>query len=257
MNSRAVTLKVGQYPTWCVAHRGFSARYPENTHAAFEAALAEPIQAMELDIQLSRDDVPVIYHNRTLHLVGGGRRRPRTQTLAALQGYDYGAWFGPEYHGQTLVLLHEVLSRYGRETVLLLEIKRRERLRSRLEKTMALTLELVHRYGLASRCYLLCYDLDLLAYGHALAPACRFVVNQDIGRFLPEARFLSGYSVAVGGLDPALVRQAHGAGKPVFTFTCDRPSQLNHALGCGVDAVMANDPSWLAKALRSRGVNDA
>ena len=245
-------LSVEQSPPWCVAHRGFSTRYPENTHLAFEAALAEPIQALELDIQLSRDEVPIIYHNRSLNLVGGGHRRVRTQTLAQLQAYDFGAWFDDRFRGQGPALLEEVTARYGHRTVLLLEIKRREPDRRRLEKIMRLTIALLRRYQLTQRCYLLCYDVDLLAFGHENAPDLRFVLNQDKGRYLPEASFLHAYSVAIRGLASAFVAQAHERGKPVFTFTCDRNHQVDHALSCGADAIMSNDPHWLATTLSAR-----
>jgi len=242
-------LVAGQPQPWCIAHRGFSASFPENTHAAFEAALAEPIQAMELDIQLSRDRVPVIYHNRTLNMVGGGRRRVHTQTLAGLRAYDFGGWFDAGFEREALALLDEVLGRYGQRTILLLELKVRDKKRARLEQMMAICIDLVRRHDLAGRCYLLCFDAPLLAYGHSLAPDLRYVLNQDAGKFLARAEFLHAYSVAVGGLNAAMVRRAQAAGKPVLTFTCNDEKQLARAMACGVDGIMSNDPHWLAGAL--------
>ncbi|MCZ0900624.1 glycerophosphodiester phosphodiesterase, partial [Microcoleus sp. HI-ES] len=46
-----------------IAHRGFSAIAPENTLAAFELAIARGAHSIEFDIQLSADNVPVIFHD--------------------------------------------------------------------------------------------------------------------------------------------------------------------------------------------------
>ena len=48
-------------------HRGFSAAYPENTMLAFEEALAAGCDGVEFDVQLTRDNVPVIIHDREAH----------------------------------------------------------------------------------------------------------------------------------------------------------------------------------------------
>lgn len=51
---------------YIVAHRGYKARYPENTLAAFKAAIASGAHAIECDIQFSCDLVPVIIHDDNL-----------------------------------------------------------------------------------------------------------------------------------------------------------------------------------------------
>jgi glycerophosphoryl diester phosphodiesterase len=54
-----------------IAHRGFSAIAPENTLAAFELAIARGAHSIEFDIQLSADNVPVIFHDATLDRITG------------------------------------------------------------------------------------------------------------------------------------------------------------------------------------------
>lgn len=49
-----------------VAHRGYSAKYPENTMAAFEAAFEAGVSAIELDVHISARGVPVVVHDSTL-----------------------------------------------------------------------------------------------------------------------------------------------------------------------------------------------
>ena len=52
-----------------VAHRGYTEHYPENTLVSMEAAIRAGARALELDIQLSADEVPVLLHDRTLQRV--------------------------------------------------------------------------------------------------------------------------------------------------------------------------------------------
>ena len=112
-----------------VAHRGASNDFPENTLAAFEEALRRGADAIELDVQLSRDGVPVVYHDRTLTRAGGGRRRVSSLDWSELRELDPGLRFDRRFRGQTLPSLEQVLHRFAKRTRLLIEIKAREGLR--------------------------------------------------------------------------------------------------------------------------------
>ena len=111
---------------WAIAHRGASRDRPENTLSAFDEALRRGADAIELDLQLSRDGVPVVYHDRTLARAGGGRRRMSQLTLAQLRRLDAG-FRSDAFGGERIPTLTAVLRRYARRTRLLLEIKTRER----------------------------------------------------------------------------------------------------------------------------------
>ena len=64
-----------------IAHRGASAEAPENTRVAFRRALALRVDAIELDVQLTRDGVPVVFHDAALRRLTGepGRLADRTR----------------------------------------------------------------------------------------------------------------------------------------------------------------------------------
>jgi len=51
--------------TKIIAHRGASSQYPENTMIAYKQALKDGADAIELDIHLSRDKIPVVIHDET------------------------------------------------------------------------------------------------------------------------------------------------------------------------------------------------
>jgi len=56
-----------------VAHRGYPRHYPENTLIGLEAAIAAGARFVEVDVQLSRDRVPVLFHDRDLKRLCGVR----------------------------------------------------------------------------------------------------------------------------------------------------------------------------------------
>ena len=135
-----------------IAHRGASATHPENTLAAFDAALAEGCNGLELDLQLSRDGVPVVYHDRTLRKVGGGTR--------AVHQADW-VEIARRYAGERVASL---LERYARRTRLLLHLKVRPGdKRAGVHVALADALgERIRKLRLTRRVIVLCFDLETL-----------------------------------------------------------------------------------------------
>jgi glycerophosphoryl diester phosphodiesterase len=108
----------------CVAHRGFSSTAPENTMAAFSMAMERPeVQWLELDVQLSRDGVPVVIHDFTLERTTNGRGRVKDTDWAALKLLDAGSWKGKNYTGERIPSLSEVLDRTCGKVRLNIELK--------------------------------------------------------------------------------------------------------------------------------------
>jgi glycerophosphoryl diester phosphodiesterase len=90
-----------------IAHRGYAARYPENTLPALEAAVVAGARFVEVDVQLSADGVPLLFHDRSLKRVCGVRgalHRHRIADLAALSAFEPGR-FGQRFAGTPLATL--------------------------------------------------------------------------------------------------------------------------------------------------------
>ena len=91
------------------AHRGVSARYPENTKAAFYAASKLPIAGIELDVHVTADGEVVVIHDETIDRTSNGSGYVKDMTLQQLRLYDYGSWFSEEQKGESIPTLGEVL----------------------------------------------------------------------------------------------------------------------------------------------------
>jgi glycerophosphoryl diester phosphodiesterase len=227
-----------------VAHRGASREAPENTPAAFAEALRQGCDAIELDVQLSADGVPVVWHDRTLARAGAGRRR--AAHLAADDLVRLG-----------LPTLEQVLSRHGRQTRWLVELKTAG---GRLdpagrERLVGAVLELLRRLRLERRALLLCFDAAALDQAAARMPHLPRVLNLSpppwaTRRLLARLGSLSGVSCDVRALTPAFGRAIGRAGLPLFAYTCNTPARVRRALLAGASAIMTDRPGWLGEHLR-------
>ncbi len=246
----------GFRPPRIIAHRGASADYPENTLAAFDAALAQGCDGIELDLQLSRDGVPLVYHDRSLRKIGGGGKAVRQTDWAEIASRDAGGWLDPRHAGQAVPTLDQVLDRYARRTRLLLELKVRPR-DKRAGVGVALATAVAQRLQsrrLKRRVMVVCFDLETLELMTELAPEVPTVLNLKAPRrptrsFRNTVDQVSAISIDVRTIFAEVVAAVHDAGKPVLTFTCDGRRAVTRALDAGVDGVMTNRPGWLRQTL--------
>ena len=98
------------------AHRGVSTDAPENTMAAFRAAIEQGYDIIEFDPKYTRDGVWVVHHdmtlNRTGRVAGKAFEEPsdiRDFTYTALADVDVGAWFAPEFAGEHIPTFTQTL----------------------------------------------------------------------------------------------------------------------------------------------------
>lgn len=106
-----------------IAHRGSPLRAPENTLRSFLLAEAEGATAVETDIQLTSDGIPVLCHDNTLQRYGHGSYTIGSLTLEELQRLDFGGWLAPDFRGEPLLTLEALLRHFGTHFEYHLELK--------------------------------------------------------------------------------------------------------------------------------------
>ena len=92
-----------------VAHRGGGSLAPENTLAAMRCGLAHGFHAVEFDVMLSRDGVPVVIHDPEFGRTIAGAGKVSDCTAQELAAMDAGSWFGPEFSGEKVPTLAQVV----------------------------------------------------------------------------------------------------------------------------------------------------
>lgn len=140
----------------CLAHRGWSGKAPENTKAAFQLAIDnQNITAIELDVHLSKDGVPVVIHDHTLDRTTNGSGRVIDHTVAELRSLDAGAWFGPLFSGEQIPLLEEVLEMAKGKKNLFIELKQMGGYYHGLEQKVA---DLIQKHDLLEDTLIISFD---------------------------------------------------------------------------------------------------
>ena len=244
--------------TLIFAHRGANREAAENTRSAFDRALQYPIDGIETDVQLSRDEVAVLWHDRFLGKVGLPFRHIDDFDHARLQTMNFAAHFSARSEPEGIMSLKEFLYAYRTRCRLLLEIKNRDwEQASRQEMKVRQTLELVGPV-LDGSILVSSFNLPSLVYAHQYSPEMPLVYNLEKDQTLADARsilsvqtFLYGVCLPVKLLDQAMVKLLRDNGKLIAVYTCNSDAEINKALDLGVD-IMISDVPGKALQLRSR-----
>lgn len=250
------------------AHRGWSAKYPENTMESFRAAMTEAVDQLETDVRITKDGELVLIHDAAVDRTTDKTGLVRDFTLAELRALD--ASNGMEaFHGAKIPTLEEFLDFARAYPALTLDIELKEYPVTGWEKTAwdvcDRTLELLEKYGFAGRFVLNTFSAGLHEYvaarygsavkRHVYYPAARFKDYES------EAPYLGAYCCCM--FDPARERamatpaefaamRARGvrtwAGAGVKTA-----AGVDEAIACGAELITCNDPADVLGWLRERG----
>lgn len=107
-----------------IGHRGASAYSPENTLEAIHTAADMGVEWVELDVKLTRDNVPIIFHDETLERTTNGTGKICETDYNDIQSLEAGSWFGESFTGIKIPTLEEALEvLVDRDLGLDLEIK--------------------------------------------------------------------------------------------------------------------------------------
>ncbi|OBX37392.1 glycerophosphoryl diester phosphodiesterase [Halomonas elongata] len=159
-------------PPRLIAHRGLSARAPENTLAAVRAAHEAGCRWVELDVQLLGDGTPVIWHDRDVSRCSNGRGRLVDLDIARARQLDAGSWFAAEFAGEPMATLERMLTLIDELALglnLELKVNRGRDPEALVERALPPLLEALP----AERLIVSSFDASALAHARRQAPAER------------------------------------------------------------------------------------
>lgn len=238
------------------AHRGANKEAAENTRTAFDRALEYSIDGIETDVQLSRDEVAVLWHDRFLGKLGFSTKHIDDFNHAQLQAMNFAAHFSAHAKPEGIMSLQEFLDAYRKRCRLLLEIKNRDwEPAYRHEIKIRQTLEMVGPVSDGS-ILVSSFNLSSLVYARERSSGIPLVYNfetdqtfADAQRVLLEQPFLHGLCLPIKSLDETMVKLLRDHGKSIAVYTCNSDVEINKALGLGVDILISDVPQ---KALQIR-----
>lgn len=226
--------------TLVIAHRGASGHRPENTLPAYELAVEQGADMIEIDLHRTRDEGIVVVHDEDLSGLGG-RGEIAAATLAQVRALDAGG-------GERVPTLDEVLDGFGRRIAFNLELKRASQ--AEYEGLEQATLAAVGQRGLLSRMLFSSFYDPVLARLRALSPEAR--IGLLISHKFPHRAVARAQALGAEAIHPEdsivtrdLVREAHDAGLAVHVFTVDEEVELRRFLDLGVDGIFTNYPERL------------
>ncbi len=236
-----------------IAHRGARDVAPENTLAAFRAALEAGADGIELDVTRCATGEIVVIHDDTVDRTTDGHGRVAEMPFPALRELDAGRWFGEAFAGERIPLLAEVLDAVGGILRLNIEIKGKDWRDSGIEAEIA---EMIRRRNLAPLVIISSFNPWALRRMRRAAPEvrCGFLyaaprLKCDLAPFLAP-RFLGVEALHphLALVDDTYVARAQRLGLRLNVWTVNAPEDIRRLAALGVDGIITDHPA-LAKDL--------
>ncbi|HEX6955405.1 MAG TPA: glycerophosphodiester phosphodiesterase family protein [Agromyces sp.] len=235
-----------------IGHRGDRSLAPENTMPALELALDE-LAYVETDVRLTRDGVPVLFHDTDLERVAGRDGRVEDLDLAELERLDVGAWYGDDFAGErvpTLDAFFEVLAE-REEARALVELKA-----DWSPDEVRRVVDLIEVHRLRGRVVLQSFSIETLQSVQRVSPTTpRIMLIRELPADpVPLAEWLGvigfGTTAASVTAAPGAVDAAHAAGIAVLCYTLNTQDTWEAVRELGVDGIITDQPSdldeWIA-----------
>lgn len=152
---------------YVAAHRGWSARYPENTMEAFRAAASLGVDQIETDVHETKDGELVIIHDATVNRTTNGSGKVADMTLAELKQLDAGIYMGLEFAGCRIPTLREFMDFVSTIPDMTVDFEFKEWPEEIGERAYSIAdriIAMIEEYGFTDRCVLNTWSCKLLEY---------------------------------------------------------------------------------------------
>lgn len=230
-------------------HRGACALYPENTLLSFEKAIEMGVDAVEFDVWLSKDKVPVLMHDGNPWRTCGVDSHLRDMTLAEIKKLDPCSFrkFGDIFRGQVQVpTLYELLDLVkAKQPALKLGVEIKEY----TKETVDITVKALKEYGVFENCWFYAFNGRIVRYLKETYNA-RTMGYPDF-----QMQEFDGYDAYEEiGISMSIARSEAGdlymsKGFPMHMFCADTEEDVNFCIEKGASLITANDPRPLLKVL--------
>ena len=254
-------------------HRGARARMPENTIPAFEYAIEVGVDALELDLAVTKDNVLVVSHDPELHapVCSGPVEKAviRELTLAQVKEWDCGAVQNPGFREQKTIpgtripTFDEVLAlapkgkfEFNIETKI---FPNQPKYTPPPAEFARLLVDAIKRHKLEKRVMIQSFDFRTLVEARKIAPEIRLSALYGQGRkdFVTLSKEAAGAEIVSPEYHLVTVEKviaAHAKGLQVVPWTANKVADWDQLIRAGVDAIISDDPAALIAHLKSQGL---
>lgn len=240
-----------------IAHRGASAYAPENTLPAFELAVNQNADAVELDAKLTLDEQVIIVHDQTVDRTTNGHGRVNQMTCKEIQSLDAGSWFGQEFINVNIPTLAETFTALKRKIVINIELTNYGSPFDLLpEKTAAL----VKEYDFEDRVFFSSFNPIALIKIHQLLPQSAkgllalpgiagIWTRTFLAKYVPHQAYISHRN----SVTSKLISNSRRNGKYIHAYTVNLAEEIERLFSWGINGIITDDPP-LALQLRDKAL---
>ncbi|MFB1081768.1 glycerophosphodiester phosphodiesterase [Jeotgalibacillus sp. JSM ZJ347] len=230
-----------------VAHRGAASYAPENTHAAFQKGIELGADFIEADVHLSKDGELIIMHDESVDRTTNGSGLIKNMTLEELKGLEAGSHFHPDYYGEPVITLNELMESFYGQVGLLIEIKHPALYPGIEEKVV----EVLSQYPATESVIVQSFDIDAMKRIHELDSDLQIAVLMKAS-FVPVSlwqlddltSFATYINFNISSVVKRTVDEIHARGGKVLVWSKKDKRLIQKAVSYGVDGIITDFSRW-------------
>ena len=236
------------------AHRGSSAYAPENTMSAFDLAISQGADAIELDTKLSADNIPVVIHDSSVDRTTNGTGNVARLTYRELRNLDAGSSFDKIFSGERIPSLEEVLITYSEKIIINIELTNYRSPSNNLPERVSQLIKILNvpHYNLLVSSFnpisLIKFNaklpdirIGLLTLGGLLG----LWVNTPLSRLVHKEAIHPNKDI----VSQRYIAQQHHKGLKVRAYTVNEEEIMKRFFSWGIDGIFTDDPLKALKLL--------
>lgn len=241
-----------------IAHRGFSARAPENTLGAFNLAWENGTDACELDVYLTADGKTAVIHDKDTKRTAGVKLDVATSKQAELTALDAGSWKGKQWANQKIPTLEQALATLPKgKQRFFIEVKCGAEIVPELKRILEPMQER------AAQLAIIAFNREAAAASKQALPwlkVYRLASGKtkekkptNLTQLIADTKAdqLDGLDLGTADFpwDEAMVQQIRDAGFGLYVWTVNKPADAQRFAQLGVDGITTDDPVMLRETL--------
>ena len=233
-----------------IAHRGASHEAPENTLASVNLAWEKNVDAVEIDVHLSKDNRIMVIHDKDTRRTAGKKLIVKESISSDLRELEVGSFKNPKYSGEKIPFLEEVIETIPDGKTLVIEIKSDVTI-------LPFLAEKINASPKKNQLVVIGFDFDLIAEMKKMLPEIpAYWLNFSLaGGYntkhitMAKEAGLEGLNFQYKGISEKFVAAVHDAGMEMFAWTVDDPDEARRLVEIGIEGITTNRPDWLKAQL--------
>ena len=239
------------YPRVC-AHRGFNTIAPENSMAAFGAAVAMGAEEIEFDLWFTKDGEIVSIHDSTLDRVANGTGKVWEYTLSELRELDFGEKHGKYFTGMKIPTFEEILKKFACHCIMNIHLKTEGEKHEYLDNVI----KLIKKYGCENHAYIMSGQDNVLERIQKEYPEMLRCCGAGDGKWEIVDRAIrfgcQKVQLFTEYYNQEMIDKAHRHGIVCNYFFADTPEKTEKMLDMGIDVILSNDYNRIAQIVAKR-----